>query len=250
MRLEKVNKYAKKKVIGISTFVLSMTMLIAGCNNKNKEEVIETPEPTATISITNTPTPTPNPTATPRLARMKKLEGEELEKAIEELCIQDKKADHTLAYYAFCAFTTGSGENKFMIVYRGSYNGSEDELTVFDAFTNEELFEFKDISGYYCINVPTNKIKSINPYFEGAKIEALHVLPFMICYYSDFGIEPNREIQKEYYGDNITLDDVHFTNGRAGEYYVNMVPEAFRVKASDLNREYQIDESPKVKQIG
>lgn len=256
MKLEKSNKYNKYRVIGMS-MLLSGAILLSGCSFKAKaEEVIEpTSTPIVTIVPTNTPKPTPaitntpRPTNTPKPTAMPMIEltGEDLENAIKELCVLNPKAKNVLGLYRLCIFETADGNKKVMITYCAIF-GDPTDMHVYDIFTDEELFTFYDSTKLALMEKPEKEnIKIINPLFEDANIVTLDVVP-MVGNYADYlNIDFDQELRSKYYPNSCSLTELSYTVRHMAEMYVNLIPEPLRIKASDLNPIYEIEETPKVK---
>ena len=256
MKLQRKNKYSKKVALGLGSILIGG--MLASCSNIKANEVEVTPIITNTPSITSTPEPTltPRPTIapTPTLIPVVEITGEELEKEIEELKIVDNKTKYESSSFSHILFETKDGEIKIAFIRLLLENN--ERLIVLDAFTEEVLFcydkPFDDL--YESISVKNFRdIYDENPYFTGSTIIEMESLKSTINHYYDLGIDmSNNTIQifeKYMRTDIINSSDWDLTTEELAIAYINVVPKEFRIKASDLNKNYE-NEDVKVKRLG
>ena len=256
MKLQRKNKYSKKVALGLGSILIGG--MLAGCNNVRANEIDVTPIITNTPSITSTPEPTltPRPTLmpTPTLIPVVEITGEELEKEIEELKIVDNKTKHESSEFVHILFETKDGEVK--IAFIRILLKDDKTIIILDAFTEEVLFcydkPFDDLTESILIKNFTD-IYDENPYFIGSTIIEINTLICVFNHYYALGIDTSDnafKLYEKYMITDITYsDDWKLTTEELAAVYINLVPKEFRIKASDLNKNYE-NEDVKVKRLG
>lgn len=252
MKLQRKNKYSKKIALGLGSILIGG--MLAGCNNVKANEIDAVPTITNTPSITSTPDPTLTPSARPTLIPVVEITGEELEKEIEELKIVDSKTKYNSGEFAHILFETKDGEIKIAFIRLLLENNKR--LIAIDAFTEEVLFCYDKPFDDLLESMLIKNFKDIydeNPYFTGSTIIEMAPFDIVINHYYDLGIDmSNNTIQifeKYMRTDIINSSDWDLTAEELAIAYINVVPKEFRIKASDLNKNYE-NEDVKVKRLG
>lgn len=248
MKLEKINKYARKKAIGIGSFVLSMTLLMSACGMANvKEEVyIETPPPTITPTLEPTPTNTPEPTPIPELSH---------EEELELLGMTDQNDINRLCELLYAVYEIdGKDKIVFVNIY---YDYTSLEYQLVSCFTGEKLFGWKkERENGTNLSENPSKYTPINNKLEGAVCKEVVGIPSIYenlehsCGYSYLF---NDVPESEFYYEKVMngeCDTYIMSNLETAEYYLKVVPKEYRVTAAELDPNYSIEETPKVKEIG
>ena len=258
MKLQRKNKYSKKIALGLGSILIGG--MLASCSNVKANEIEVTPIITNTPSITSIPEPTPTPFVrptlmpAPTLIPVVEITGEELEKEKEQLKIVDNKTKYESSFFYYILFETKDGEVK--IAFIRIMLKDDKTIIILDAFTEEVLFcydkPFDDLQESILIKNLKN-IYDENPYFIGSTIIEINVFAIIFNHYYDLGIDTSDnafKLYEKYMRTDITnSDDWKLTTEELAAVYINLVPKEFRIKASDLNKNYE-NEDVKVKRLG
>lgn len=246
MKPDKNNKYNNWKVIGAS-ILLSAGLLFSGCTEATATEMTPTIEPTSTMQVTPTPTSTPiaTPVITPEptLTPILELSREE---ELALLGLNNLEQGNTLLVIDYVIYEL-NGETKITFAYL-SYN--EDHFQINHYFTGEKMFgwETPNTEGLNLTGNPEKYIP-INESLNGAKVKMLFPIAAIYEDYENIELFNNIPLIEEMHNELIDGSfENHFMNNlEVANLYLDLVPKQYRVKASDLNLELTLDETPKVK---
>lgn len=254
MKLQRDNKYTKKIAVGISTLLLTTSML-SGCADGIYESYIpvHTPSETEIVEVVSTPsaeepvvieTPTPEIEAENSNSYFKRFSEEEASEAIEKMLFTDPEEVDILGFYYAANFYV-DGEPKVMFGKVKNSNESNKYIFV-DLFTGEELFEYLTTneqgkaSTWNGYNTPPLEFDGIHPYFKDNNIELRCVdNVMMLCnFYYECGIpifddEELLSYYLEILPDSLSGYD-EFTTAEVAHIYLNIVPESMWVTSEDL----------------
>ena len=128
---------------------------------------------------------------------------------------------------------------------------NDKETTIYDCFTEQQMFKGKNPTGGFVFKEIFQDYEPANDRLINAKVidgDMLRYIPEILI---DNDIEM-RDLEEfnAFLNENIPTDDVIVAKQMIAELYLLSIPKEYRVTAAELDPNYSMEETPKVKQIG